>query len=392
MDGKTKERLCALSTPCYVIDEKKIRQNLTVLKNLQDETGAKVLLAQKAFSAFRLYPLIGQYLSGTTASGLYEARLAAEEMPGRENHVFAPAFKDEDMRKLVAICDHIVFNSHAQYRKHIPAITEYNAGNNRKVSVGIRINPEFSTQTEHAVYDPCAPFSRLGMTYENFRAAFGDTLPHEIKGLHFHTLCEQNSDDLIATFRAFENKFAPYFSQIEWLNLGGGHHITREDYDVEALKKLLRSIREKYDLQVYLEPGEAIALNAGYLVTEVQDVVHNGMDILILDASAECHMPDVLEGPYRPPLAGGAEPGEKAHTYRLSSMTCLAGDIVGDYSFDSPLVPGDKLVFEDMAIYSMVKNNTFNGMPLPSVYLLKENGECELIKKFGYADFKGRLS
>lgn len=396
MDGKTLKTLKSLPTPCYVIDEGKIEQNVTLLHDLQRETGCRILLAQKAFSAFRLYPLIGRYLTGTTASGLYEARLAAEEMPGKENHVFAPAFKDKDMRELLSLCDHIVFNSYAQYQKHIGTVTQFNADHVRnkgkKVSVGIRINPEFSTQDGHAVYDPCAPFSRLGITYRNFKTAFGDTLPPEIEGLHFHTLCEQDADDLIATFRAFEKKFKPYLYQIKWLNLGGGHHITRENYKTGELKKLLIYIRDEYNLQVYLEPGEAIALNAGYLVTEVQDVVKNGMDILILDASAECHMPDVLEMPYRPPLFGGFEAGEKKYTYRLSSMTCLAGDVIGDYSFENPVETGDKLIFGDMAIYSMVKNNTFNGMPLPSILLLKEDGSVETVKKFGYADFKERLS
>ena len=396
MDGKTLKTLKSLPTPCYVIDEKKIRENVTTLRALQDETGCRVLLAQKAFSAFRLYPLIGEYLTGTTASGLYEARLAFEEMPGKENHVFAPAFKSEDMRKLLPLCDHIVFNSHAQYRKHIDGILQFNATHARtdgkKISVGMRINPEFSTQDEHAVYDPCAPFSRLGVTYRNFKEAFGERLPPAIEGLHFHTLCEQDADDLIATFLSFERNFKPYLSQIKWLNLGGGHHITRENYKLDKLKELLFYIRDTYHLQVYLEPGEAVALNAGYLVTEVQDVVKNGMEILILDASAECHMPDVLEMPYRPPLFGGFEGGEKPYTYRLSSMTCLAGDVIGDYSFETPLNVGDKLVFGDMAIYSMVKNNTFNGMPLPSILLLKEDGSVETVKKFGYSDFKGRLS
>lgn len=396
MDGKTLKTLKSLPTPCYVIDEKKIRENVTILRALQDETGCRVLLAQKAFSAFRLYPLVGEYLTGTTASGLYEARLAFEEMPGKENHVFAPAFKAEDMHELLSLCDHIVFNSPAQYRKHIGGILQFNAAHARtdgkKISVGMRINPEFSTQDGHAVYDPCAPFSRLGVTFLNFKEAFGETLPPAIEGLHFHTLCEQDADDLIATFQAFERKFKPYLSQIKWLNLGGGHHITRENYKLDQLKKLLLYIRDAYNLQVYLEPGEAVALNAGYLVTEVQDVVKNGMEILILDASAECHMPDVLEMPYRPPLLGGFEAGEKPYTYRLSSMTCLAGDVIGDYSFETPLTVGDKLVFGDMAIYSMVKNNTFNGMPLPSILLLKEDGSVETVKKFGYSDFKGRLS
>lgn len=383
--------LSSLDTPCYVIDEKKIEENVACLHRLEQETGCRVLLAQKAFSAFRLYPLIGRYLSGTTASGLYEAKLGAEEM-GKENHVFAPAYKPRDMASLVQICDHILFNSVAQYEKHRETVAAHNRVSSKKTSVGLRVNPEFSTQEGHAIYDPCAYGSRLGITYANFVAAFGETLPADVEGLHFHTLCEQDADDLVKTFRAFEKKFAVYLKQIKWLNLGGGHHITKPGYRIEELKELIAYIRSTYSVEVYLEPGEAVALNAGYLVTQVEDVVHNGTDILILDASAACHMPDVLEMPYRPPLFGGFEAGEKAHTYRLSSLTCLAGDVIGDYSFEQPKTVGDKLIFEDMAIYSMVKNNTFNGIPLPAIRLLKKDGSVETIKEFDYNDFKGRLS
>ena len=287
--------LKALPTPCYVVDEARLVRNLQLLQRVQRESGAHILLAQKCFSMFRLYPLMGEYLAGTTASGIYEARLGHEEM-GKENHVFAPAFKEQDMQELVQICDHIIFNSFAQLEKHLPVCKQ--AG----VSVGIRVNPECSTQEgEHAIYDPCAYGSRLGVTLANFP----DALPPEVEGLHFHTLCEQNADDLLTTWKAFEAKFSSYFAQLKWLNLGGGHHITRSDYDVEALIALVKYIRETYHVEVYLEPGEAVALNAGYLVTEVLDIVHNGLDILILDASAACHMPDVLEMPYRPPLRGG---------------------------------------------------------------------------------------
>ncbi len=368
-----------LRTPCYVVDKKQLRRNLEILHHVEEAAGCHILLAQKAFSMFAVYPLIGSYVSGTTASGLYEARLGYEEM-GKENHVFAPAYKTEDMRELVKICDHIIFNSFAQYEKHKALC--------RQVSVGIRVNPECSTQGDHAIYDPCAPGSRLGVTLANFR----EDLLDGIEGLHFHTLCEQNVDDLLTTFKAFEEKFGKYLYQMKWLNLGGGHHITRADYDVDALIKLIRYIREKYNVAVYLEPGEAFALNAGYLVTEVMDIVHNDLDILILDASAACHMPDVIEMPYRPPLRNAYPAGEKAYTYRLSSLTCLAGDVIGDYSFAEPVKIGDKLIFEDMAIYSMVKNNTFNGMPLPDIVLLEEDGTARLIKRFGYQDFKERLS
>ena len=374
--------LKALPTPCYVVDEAKLLNNLRLLQHVQRVSGAHILLAQKCFSMFRLYPLMGEYLAGTTASGIYEARLGHEEM-GKENHVFAPAFKEQDMQELVQICDHIIFNSFAQFEKHKAVCAQ--AG----VSVGIRVNPECSTQEgEHAIYDPCAYGSRLGVTLANFP----ENLPPEIEGLHFHTLCEQNSDDLLTTWKAFEAKFSKYFAQLKWLNLGGGHHITRSDYDVEALIDLVKYIRATYHVEVYLEPGEAVALNAGYLVSEVLDIVHNGLDILILDASAACHMPDVLEMPYRPTLRDGYEADEKQYKYRLSSLTCLAGDVIGDYSFDKEIKVGDKLIFEDMAIYSMVKNNNFNGIPLPDIVLLHKDGTTELVRRFGYEDFKGRLS
>lgn len=371
-----------LRTPCYVVDEAKLIKNLELLKHIQDETGCHILLAQKCFSMFKLYPLMGKYLAGTTASGIYEARLGYEEM-GKENHVFAPAFKDEDMQELVKICDHIVFNSFAQFNKH-KAICKQ-AG----ISVGMRVNPECSTQEgDHAIYDPCAYGSRLGVTLANFP----DELPEEIEGLHIHTLCEQNADDLLITFKVFEEKFGKFFHKLKWINLGGGHHITRDDYQVNDLIALVKYIKATYDVEVYLEPGEAVALNAGYLVTEVLDIVHNGIDTLILDASAACHMPDVLEMPYRPPLAESFAANEKPYTYRLSSMTCLAGDVIGDYSFEHEIKVGDKLVFEDMAIYSMVKNNTFNGMPLPDIAVLHQDGQVEIVRSFDYSDFKGRLS
>lgn len=371
-----------LRTPCYVVDEARLIKNLELLQYVQQETGCRILLAQKCFSMFRLYPLMGKYLAGTTASGIYEARLGHKEM-GKENHVFAPAFKDEDMRELVQICDHVIFNSLAQFEKHKGVCAAAN------VSMGLRINPECSTQGgEHTIYDPCAYGSRLGVTLANFP----QELPEGIEGLHFHTLCEQNADDLITTFKAFEKSFGKFLPQLKWLNLGGGHHITRADYDLQALLELIKYIKATYDVEVYLEPGEAVALNAGYLVTEVLDIVHNGLDILILDASAACHMPDVLEMPYRPPLLGGFVAGEKPYTYRLSSMTCLAGDVIGDYSFEKPVQIGDRLIFADMAIYTMVKNNTFNGLPLPDIALLRTDGSVEIVRRFGYEDFKGRLS
>ena len=379
--------LSHVETPSYVIDEQKLIDNLKILQQVQQDTGCKILLAQKAFSNFALYPLIGQFLAGTTASGLYEARLGFEEM-GKENHVFAPAYKPSDISELVKICDHIIFNSVNQLMKYKDICLK--AG----VEIGLRINPQCSTQEDHAIYDPCATGSRLGVTLDRLKAEISKdaTVLDGVSGLHFHTLCEQNSDDLKTTLIAVKEKFGEYLHQMKWLNMGGGHHITREDYDINRLETLIKDIKSEYELEVYLEPGEAIALNAGYFVTEVLDIVDNDIKTLILDGSAACHMPDVLEMPYRPPLKDSGKWGEKPFEYRLSSYTCLAGDIIGDYSFDHEIKIGDRLIFEDMAIYSMVKNNTFNGIPLPNIYLLKQNGTIELIKKFGYEDFKGRLS
>lgn len=370
-----------VETPCYVIDEYRLKNNLEILRSVKERSGCKILLAQKAYSAFATYPLIAEYLDGCTASGLYEARLGYEEMAkpfGRENHIFSPAYRDSEFDEIASICGHISFNNIRQYEKFKDRANG--------ASCGIRINPEHSTQ-EHGIYDPCGEFSRLGTTLANFA-----DLPEGVEGLHFHTLCEQNADALAETMAEVEKKFGKYFGRIKWLNMGGGHHITRPDYDIGLLISTIRNIIEKYDLEVYLEPGEAIALNAGYLVTTVLDTFTNGMDIAITDASAACHMPDVLEMPYRPNVQGSGTKGEKAFTYRLGGNTCLAGDIIGDYSFDNKLTEGDRLVFEDMAIYSMCKNNTFNGIALPSIYLLKEGGELALIKKFGYGDFRTRLS
>lgn len=374
-----------LATPVYLIDEGKIIQNLKILQDLEQETGCKILLAQKAFSFYKLYPLIGRYLNGAAASGLYEARLAHEEMQGAcpqaENHVFSPAYTPSEMEELCQICDHVIFNSLNQLELHRPCWEK------ARVSAGLRINPEFSTQ-DQAIYDPCAPGSRLGLRREQL----SDHLPAGVTGLHLHTLCEQGFEPLLTTFKVFEEEFSPLLKECEWLNLGGGHHITKPGYDLAGLKKLLLYIRDTYQVQVYLEPGEAIALNAGSLFTTVLDVVENTLPILILDTSAECHMPDVLEMPYRPPLKNGGAPGAKAVTCRLSSRTCLAGDVIGDYSFDRQPQIGDRLEFEDMAIYTMVKNNTFNGTPLPDIALKQPDGSCQVIKRFGYEDFKGRLA
>ena len=367
----------AVPTPSYLVYEELLEKNLRILAEVAEDTGAKVLLAQKCFSMYHYYPLIGRYLAGTTASGIYEARLSQEEM-GKENHVFKPAYDAEEIDQLAAICDHIIFNSFAQWERFGAAARAQGA------SCGIRINPERSTQ-EHAIYDPCAPGSRLGIRIADFRADLLDGLD----GLHFHTLCEQGADALEATLAAVEEKFGKYLHGMKWLNFGGGHHITREGYDIALLKRLIRHVQETYDVAVYLEPGEAIALNAGFLVAEVLDVQADGN--VILNTSAACHMPDVIEMPYRPPLIGAGEAGEKAYTYTLAGPTCLAGDTIGTYSFDAELRVGDHIVFGDMAIYTMVKNNTFNGMPLPNIIAVSPSGEWEIVREFGYEDFKMRL-
>lgn len=386
-----------LRTPCYVIQEEKLKENLQILKDLRERTGCRILLAQKAFSMYSVYPLIGEYLDGTTASGLYEARLGYEEM-GRENHIFSPAYREEEMEEILKYCGHVVFNSPAQLKKYRERAKQ--AGR----SIGLRVNPERSTQEGHAIYDPCAPFSRLGTTAEQFRRELTDEEIRSLDGIHFHTLCEQNADALAETLEAVEEKFGDYLYHMKWVNFGGGHHITRKDYDRALLEKCIRHVKETYDVEVYLEPGEAVALDAGILLTQVLEIVENSMKIAILDTSAACHMPDVLEMPYRPPLKDAGEPekgeaegapargtADRPYVYRLAGPTCLAGDVIGDYTFRQQLQPGDRLEFQDMAIYTMVKNNTFNGMKLPDIILERENGDCQAIRKFGYEDFRCRL-
>ena len=372
-----------IPTPCFVVDAALLRKNLAVLDEVQKRTGAKILLAQKAFSMFAVYPMLARVLKGTCASSPHEARLGRESFPG-EVHAFAAAYSEHDLRELLALCDHIVFNSFSQW-KRFRALTKAYAD---KVEFGLRVNPEHS-ETETAIYDPCSPGSRLGIRRCDFE---GKDLSG-ISGLHFHTLCEKNSDALERTLAVFEAKFGDLIPKMKWINFGGGHHITRPDYDIELLCRLISDFRKKYSVEVYLEPGEAVALNTGYLVGSVLDVVNNGIDIAILDSSAAAHMPDVLEMPYRPNVIGAEKPGVSAHTYRLAGASCLAGDVIGDYSFDHPLKIGEKLVFLDMAHYSMVKTNTFNGLKLPSIALFdSETGAFQIIKHFGYEDFKGRLS
>lgn len=376
----------SLKTPCYVTDERLLEKNMKILRSVSERTGCRVLLAQKAFSMYSTYPLMGKYLDGTTASGLFEAKLGFEEMPGKEVHIFSPAYRPDHFEEITRICGHIVFNNFGQWKRFKPLV-EKAAAEGRRIECGIRVNPEYS-EIETEIYNPCAAGSRLGTRAEEF----DESALEGISGLHFHTMCEQGSDVLERTIPHFEEKFGKYLHKMKWVNFGGGHHVTRDDYDVDKLCDIIAYIRDKYDVQVYIEPGEATALNAGWLVTEVLDTWKScGIDHAITDASAACHMPDVLEMPYRPNIIGSGKAGEKAYTYRLGAATCLAGDIIGDYSFDKPLKAGDRLIFCDMAIYSMCKNNTFNGIGLPAIYRIDTSGRVILEKEFGYEDFKCRL-
>ncbi|MRN52890.1 carboxynorspermidine decarboxylase [Paenibacillus monticola] len=374
--------ISSLPSPSYLIDERLLTRNLEVLNSVQERTGAKILLAQKGFSMHSMYPLVAKYLHGVTSSSLFEARLGYEKM-GKEVHVYAPAYVDSEFDELLGYSDHIVFNSFDQWNRFKDRVQQAS----KKISCGIRVNPEYS-EIEVPLYDPCFNYSRMGVTLPNFR-------PEELEGidgLHFHTMCEQNSDTLERTLKVVEEKFGPYLKGMKWLNFGGGHHITRPDYDLDTLVRCILHMKEKYDVQIYLEPGEAIALNTGYLIATVLDTMHNGMDIAILDTSAECHMPDVLAMPYRPGIIGAGTAGEYEYTYRLGGMTCLAGDVIGDYSFKEPLKYGDKLIFLDMGHYTMVKNHMFNGVNLPAIASYNDEEGIKVIKQFAYEDFSGRLS
>ena len=374
--------ISTLPTPSYLVDQRLLIKNLELLASVKERTGCKILLAQKAFSMFSVYPLIAKYLDGVTSSGVMEARLGYEEMR-KEVHTYAPAFADHEMDDVIRYSDHIVFNSFHQWNKFKDKVK--NSG--KQIECGLRLNPKYS-EIDTDIYNPCFMGSRLGITPEQFRS---DQLDG-IDGLHFHTMCEQNSDTLKRTLKIVDDTFGSYIKQMKWLNFGGGHHITRTDYDIETLIRCIQFAQDTYGVQVYLEPGEAVALNTGYLVSTVLDTIENGMHLAILDTSAACHMPDVLEMPYRPHIIGAGVPNEKAYTYRLGGPTCLAGDIIGDYSFDVPLKEGDKLIFCDMAHYTMVKNNTFNGMNLPSIAFYSQENGLQIIKQFGYEDFKSRLS
>lgn len=373
----------SVPSPCFVVDEVAVERNLKIIDRVQNESDAKVLLALKGFAMWSMFPLLQRYLSGCCASGLNEALLAKDEFRG-EIHVHSPAFPEGDIGQLISLADHISFNSFNQWERVKDQLT------GTDIRVGIRINPEHS-EVETSIYDPCAPGSRLGVTAEAFEK-HADKLDG-ITGLHFHTLCELNADSLQRTLAVVEEKFGVYLadSQITWVNFGGGHHISRDDYDVNLLIELIVAFRRKYGVDVILEPGEAIALNTGVLVATVLDVAHNGVDIAILDTSATAHMPDVLEMPYRPNVFGASD--GNSHSYRLGGLSCLAGDVIGDYSFEKPLEIGDRLVFDDMAHYTMVKTTMFNGVSLPSIAIHNsETGETRVVRRFGYEDYRSRLS
>ena len=372
-----------MPSPCYLVDERLLEKNLKILDCVQKESGAKIILATKAFSMFSTFPLIGKYLNGVTSSSLFEARLGYEEM-GKEVHIFSPAYRMDEFNEIMKYSDHIIFNSFNQWKLYRDKVKNHK---DKKIECGIRINPEYS-EIETDIYNPCFENSRMGVTLENFE----EDEFEGIDGLHFHTMCEQGADVLERTIKVVDEKFGKYIEKVKWINFGGGHHITREGYELEKLIDSILYIKNKYNVDVYLEPGEAIALNAGFLVSTVLDIMKNGMNIAILDTSAECHMPDVLAMPYRPYIIDSGMPNEYEYTYRFGGPTCLAGDIIGDYSFKEPLKIGDKLIFCDMAIYSMVKNNTFNGVNLPAIVKYSEENGLEVIKKFGYEDFKNRLS
>jgi carboxyaminopropylagmatine decarboxylase len=374
--------LTDIPTPCYIVDAAAIERNLKILGSVQERTGCRILLALKGFAMFSLFPLIRKYLSGIAASSLHEARLGYE-MFSKEVHVCAPAYIESEFGALLSYCDHVVFNSFTQWKRFRSSV--FNTG--KSIRCGIRVNPEHS-EVRVPIYDPCGPFSRLGVTHKEFQE-------HElsgISGLHFHSLCELNADSLQRTVKAFEDGFGHLIDQMDWVNFGGGHHITRKDYDVDGLCETIQRFRNQHAVTVYLEPGEAIALNAGVLVSTVLDVIRNEMDIVILDTSAAAHMPDVLEMPYRPEIVGAGKPGEHPHTYRLGGMTCLAGDVIGDYSFPEPLNVGDKLTFSDMAHYTMVKNNTFNGVRLPAIAIQDPSGNVAVVRTFHYENYRSRLS
>ena len=377
-----KNILSDLPSPCWLLEEDKLLKNLELISHIKQQSGAKILLALKGYALWKSFPLIKPYLDGCCTSGLHEAKLA-EETFGKEVHTYSPAFKAEEIEEIAKISHHLVFNSPAQFHQFASKAKDFNPD----LSLGLRVNPEYS-ESPKEIYNPCGLYSRLGTTVANM----DETILTQCDGLHFHALCEQDSAALEKVLQNFEEKFGAYLAQMKWINFGGGHHITREGYDTKKLISLIKNFKEKYDVEVYLEPGEAIGWQTGPLITTVLDIVHNGMDIAILDSSAEAHMPDTIIMPYRADVRDAGNAGEKAYTYRLAGNTCLAGDIMGDYSFDAPLSIGDKVIFEDQMHYTMVKATTFNGVKLPSIAIKRVDGGIDVVREFGYEDFKHRLS
>ncbi len=372
----------ALPSPCWLLEESLLERNLKILRDIADRSDTKILLALKGYAMWHSFDLVGEYLDGCCASGLHEALLGAQELK-KEVHTYSPAYREEDLDAIARTSDHMLFNSPSQLSRFAERVTRVNPS----LSIGLRVNPEYS-EAPKDIYNPCAPYSRLGTLQKDLDV---ETV-RKIDGLHFHALCEQDSSALAGVLEAFEEKFGRYLPSLKWVNFGGGHHITRVDYDREGLVNLLRAFKKRYEnLEVYLEPGEAVGWQTGSLIATVLDIVHNGMDIAILDTSAEAHMPDTIIMPYRADVRHAAKAGKKSHTYRLAGNTCLAGDIMGDYSFDRALKVGDRIIFEDQMHYTMVKASTFNGIPLPSIAVLRKNGEIEVLRRFGYEDFKSRL-
>jgi carboxynorspermidine decarboxylase len=372
-----------VESPCFLVSDGALRRNLEILASVKERTDAKILLALKAFAMHSTFPLISRYLDGVCASGAIEAQLGYEKF-GKEVETFSPAYSDRDIKSVIRYSDKIIFNSIAQFKKYRGMVSK----SSRKIEIGLRVNPGHS-EVKIDLYNPALKNSRLGVLPE---ALAGEDLSG-VDGLHFHALCEENADVLVRVLRSFERLYGKYIKEMKWVNFGGGHHITRNDYDRDLLVRTINSFKKRHGVQVYLEPGEAVALNAGVLVSTVLDIVDNGMRIAILDTSAEAHMPDVLAAPYRPNIIGAGKPGEQKHTYRLGGQTCLAGDVIGDYSFPKSLKVGDRLVFLDMAHYSMVKTTMFNGIRHPSIAIYKKGtGKVDIVRRFGYADYRDRLS
>jgi len=369
-------------SPCWILEEKKLINNLKIIDYIKHQSGAKILLALKGYALWKSFPILHPYLDGCCASGLHESKLAHDTF-SKEVHTYSPAFKEEELEEIATLSHHLVFNSPAQFKHFSKKAKKINP----KISLGLRINPEYS-EAPKEIYNPCGLNSRLGTTLENF----DEKILSKCDGLHFHALCEQSADALENVLKHFEEKFGKYIPQMKWINFGGGHHITRKGYDVKKLIQLIQTFKAKYNVDVYLEPGEAIGWETGTLITTILDIVHNGMEIAILDSSAEAHMPDTIIMPYRADVMGAGKANEKKHTYRLTGNTCLAGDIMGDYSFDTPLQIGDKIVFLDQMHYTMVKATTFNGVKLPNIAIQRVNGDIEVVREFGYEDFRNRLS